>query len=362
MKGHRIIIAGGGTGGHVFPALAIARALERLEPGVQLLFVGARGKMEMTRVPEAGYRIRGLDIAGMNRSAWWKNVSLPFKILRSLREAADIVRSFSPDVVVGVGGYASFPVLRAAQKKGIPTLIQEQNSYAGKTNKLLGKKAARVCVAYAGMERFFPADRIVRTGNPVRRDIAESTVSRQEAAAAFGLDPARPTILAVGGSLGARSINLALAAGLELLVQEGIQLIWQTGEPFAAQAGAAAAGTEGIRPMAFIGRMDQAYRAADMAISRAGSTTAELCVTATPAVLVPYPYAAEDHQTQNALALVNEHAALMVKDADAAAELVAAALRLLKDGALRQQMAENLKRLAIPDADTRIAREILALT
>jgi UDP-N-acetylglucosamine--N-acetylmuramyl-(pentapeptide) pyrophosphoryl-undecaprenol N-acetylglucosamine transferase len=361
MKGHKIIIAGGGTGGHVFPALAIARALQRLEPEVQLLFVGAKGKMEMTKVPEAGYEIRGLDIAGMNRSSWWKNFGLPFKLLRSLRDARGIVRSFQPDVAVGVGGYASFPVLRAAQKKGIPTVIQEQNSYAGKTNKLLGKKARRICVAYERMDRFFPADRIVRTGNPVRRDIAENRVTRQEAAAAFGLDPGVKTILATGGSLGARSINQALRDHLEELADEHVQLIWQTGGLFIRQAEEAAKGKSGIKPLAFISHMDAASAAADVVVSRAGSTTAELCVTGKPAVLVPYPYAAEDHQTQNALALVKEHAALMVTDAEAGKELVATALRLLKDEALRQQMSENLKRLALPDADSRIAQEILQL-
>jgi UDP-N-acetylglucosamine--N-acetylmuramyl-(pentapeptide) pyrophosphoryl-undecaprenol N-acetylglucosamine transferase len=364
MEGHKIIIAGGGTGGHVFPAIAIGRALERLEPSVQLLFVGALGKMEMEKVPEAGFRVKGLEIAGLNRSAWWKNISLPVKVIRSLRQAREIIRDFSPDVVVGVGGYASFPMLRSAQNKGIPTLIQEQNSYAGKTNKLMGKKAGKICVAYDGMEKFFPREKLVLTGNPVRHDIAENSVTREAASAAFGLDPGKKTVLAVGGSLGAKSINEAIYAHLDEFTRSGIQLIWQTGTLFIDQATEIIALKEAsasIRAQAFIRHMDKAYAAADVIISRAGSTIAELCIVGKPAILVPYPYAAEDHQTQNARSLVDKNAALMVKDSDTGNELIDKAIGLIADEALQRQLTDRLKGLAIKDSDERIAKEILKL-
>ena len=362
MQGHKVIIAGGGTGGHVFPAIAIARALERIEPGIQLLFVGARGKMEMEKVPEAGYQIKGLNIAGMNRSQWWKNIFLPFKILESLKQAKKIIRSFTPDVVVGVGGYASFPILRRAQKEGIPTVIQEQNSYAGKTNQIIGKRAEKICVAYTGMERFFPAEKIIYTGNPVRSGIAENKITKEAACAAFQLDPARKTVLIVGGSLGAKSINEAIYAHLDALITNDIQLIWQTGKLFIDQAKEITTGREAsVKAMTFIQEMNYAYAAADVIVSRAGSTIAELCIVGKPAILVPYPYAAEDHQTRNALSLVNKDAALMVTDANARDQLVTGILELIENKELQQKLAGNIKLMAIPNADERIAKEILDL-
>lgn len=360
MSGHKIIIAGGGTGGHVFPALAIGRALERNEPGIALLFVGAKGKMEMEKVPEAGYQIRGLDIVGMDRSSWLKNLGLPFKLYRSYREARKIIREFRPDAAVGVGGYASFPVLRAAQRAGIPTVIQEQNSYAGKSNRILGKRARRICVAFPGMARFFPADRIVETGNPVRESITRTRTGTAEARQAFGLDPGKATLFAVGGSLGARSINQALEAGLDRLQAHGIQLLWQTGQLSYDAVRETVKGREAfVRAHAFIKDMEAAYAAADVVVSRAGSTIAELCVAAKPVIFVPYPYAAEDHQTRNALSLVERGAAEMIPDAEARERLVTEAIALLEDPARRRDLVERIRPLAIPDADDRIAREIL---
>lgn len=359
---NRVIIAGGGTGGHVFPAIAIANALRKLRPETDILFVGAKGKMEMEKVPQAGYRIVGLEIAGLNRSHWWKNIALPLKIWTSLRQAGKIIRDFRPQVVAGVGGYASFPMLRCAQKAGIPTLIQEQNSYAGKTNQLMGKKAGAICVAYTGMEKFFPADRIVFTGNPVRASIVENKIPRPEACRQFGLDPAKKIILAVGGSLGAKSINEAIAGHIDELTAGGVQLIWQTGKLFGERAASVTAGKEdSIKVMPFIGQMDYAYAAADVIISRAGSAIAELCLVKKPAVLVPYPYAAEDHQTSNALSLVGKDAALMVRDADAQTELIEKTLRLLNDEKMQEVLVANISGLGIPDAGKRIAEQILKL-
>jgi UDP-N-acetylglucosamine--N-acetylmuramyl-(pentapeptide) pyrophosphoryl-undecaprenol N-acetylglucosamine transferase len=357
----KIIIAGGGTGGHVFPALAIGQALQRLDDRVELLFVGALGKMEMTAIPQAGYPIIGLDIAGFNRSALWKNIGLPLKLIKSLFQASGIIRRFKPVLVIGVGGYASFPMLRSAQKKGIPTLIQEQNSFAGKSNQILGRKAMKICVAFDKMDQFFPPDRIVRTGNPVRHIIAESTVSREEGVRYFQLDPARKVILAIGGSLGAKSINEALRDGLERLTDGGFQVIWQTGKGFVEQAKKASGLYPGVWTQDFITHMEMAYAAADVVISRAGSTIAELCVAKKPVVFVPYPHAAEDHQTVNAMSLVSKGAAWMVADAEARHSLIDKVLELAANPVQQQEFRERIGALAIPDADARIAREALSL-
>lgn len=363
MKQLRVIIAGGGTGGHIFPAVAIGHALQQLQPGTQLLFVGAKGKMEMEKVPQEGFEIVGLDIAGFNRSNMLKNLVLPFKILKSALQARSILKNFHPDAVVGVGGYASFPVLNAAQTKGIPTLIQEQNSFAGKSNKILGKKAKAVCVAYERMERFFPKEKLIMTGNPVRKNISNSVISRAEGQNWLGLDNNKKTILVVGGSLGAKAINEAIDKGLEDILIDGVQLVWQTGKPYYEQAKQRAKGFEGkIKVFDFIRDMDYAYAAADMVVSRAGALAiAELCIVAKPVIFVPFPYAAEDHQTSNAMALVEHNAAIMVKDSDAKAELVKKLRSLLKDESMQDLMRSNLKAVAIKDADERIAKKIIEI-
>ncbi|HET6254339.1 MAG TPA: undecaprenyldiphospho-muramoylpentapeptide beta-N-acetylglucosaminyltransferase [Puia sp.] len=358
----RIIIAGGGTGGHIFPAVAIAGALQRREPGVELLFVGAKGRMEMEKVPQAGYRIEGIDIAGFNRSSLIKNAGLPFKLVRSFFQVNRILRSFRPDAVIGVGGYSSFPVLRAAQARRIPSFIHESNSFAGKSNILLGKKADRIFVASDGMEKFFPANRIIITGNPVRSAIVDSRIPRDEAIRSYGLDPGLPTVLSTGGSLGAKGINEAIAAHLDDWRQAEIQLIWQTGKPFASQAAAASEGNSGVWTGDFIPKMETAFAAADVVISRSGAMSiAELCVVAKPVVFVPFPFAAEDHQTANARNLVDKQAALMVKDSEAKEKLVSTAIALVKDGPLRKQLTTNIGRLAVTDAADRIAKEVLTL-
>jgi UDP-N-acetylglucosamine--N-acetylmuramyl-(pentapeptide) pyrophosphoryl-undecaprenol N-acetylglucosamine transferase len=356
----RIIIAGGGTGGHIFPAIAIANALKRLDPDIELLFVGAKGKMEMEKVPQAGYRIEGLDIAGFNRSSLIKNISLPFKLLKSFFQVGRILGAFRPDGVVGVGGYSSFPVLRYAQARGIPTFIHESNSFAGKSNMLLGKKATRIFAASDGMEKFFPAEKILITGNPVRRSIVNNTISRDEGIRFFGLDPAKQTVLSTGGSLGAKGINEAVAAGLNEFEKNGIQLIWQTGKPFAEKAAAAAAGRKEVWTRDFITQMEYAFSAADLVVSRSGAMSiAELCVAAKPVIFVPFPHAAEDHQTANALNLVSKDAGLLVKDLEANEKLVSRVIALSKDKELQTELKENIGRLATTNADEVIAKEIL---
>ena len=364
----RIIIAGGGTGGHIFPAIAIAGALRAQDPAIELLFVGAKGKMEMEKVPQAGYRIEGIDIAGLNRSSLLKNIGLPFKLIKSFFRVRTIIRSFRPDAVIGVGGYSSFPVLRYAQARGIPTFIHESNSFAGKSNILLGKKATRIFVASDGMDKFFPAARILVTGNPVRSTIVNSRISREEAIRSFQLDPARMTVLSTGGSLGAKGINEAIASGFPAFGQQDIQLIWQTGKPFAAQAAALVAAQAATKPAGhggcwtkdFIPQMEFAFAAADVVISRSGAMSiAELCVAGKPVVFVPFPFAAEDHQTANAKHLVEKKAALMVKDSDAKERLIPTVISLVKDKELQQQLKENIGRLAVTDAAGRIAKEIL---
>lgn len=361
MSELRVIIAGGGTGGHIFPAVATGHALLRLHPDTRLLFVGAKGKMEMEKVPKEGFEIEGLDIAGFNRSNLLKNISLPWKLLKSRMQARSIIRRFRPSVVVGVGGYASFPVLNAAQGMGIPTVIQEQNSYAGKTNKILGRKAKAICVAYKGMEVFFPKDKLLFTGNPVRKNIADMKVSRQEGLAHFGLHAGLPVILVVGGSLGALSVNKAIAASLAEIVGNSTQMVWQTGRQFYSQAEAAAAAYAGrVKAVDFIDRMEFAYAAADIIISRAGAlAVTELCIAAKPVIFVPFPYAAENHQESNAMALVSQGAAVMVKDSELATKLVEQLKKLVADEPLQQKMRTNLAAMAIRNADERIAEQIM---
>jgi UDP-N-acetylglucosamine--N-acetylmuramyl-(pentapeptide) pyrophosphoryl-undecaprenol N-acetylglucosamine transferase len=356
----RIIIAGGGTGGHIFPAVAIANALKRREPQTEILFVGAKGRMEMEKVPQAGYQIEGLDIAGFNRSSLIKNIGLPFKLLKSFLQVRKIFDRFQPDAVVGVGGYSSFPVLRFAQAKGIPSFIHESNSFAGKSNILLGKKATRVFVASDGMEKFFPAEKIIVSGNPIRPSIANvASISQKDALQFFGLNPGKKTLLIVGGSLGARSINEAIANGLKELHENNVQLIWQTGKTEAARWREQAANQPDVWISDFITQMENGYAAADIVISRAGAMAkAELCVVKKPVLFVPYPFAAEDHQTVNAVNLVEKHAALMVKDSETKNKLVPTILELAKDEGRQIELKQNIGRYAVVDADNQIAKEI----
>ena len=361
-KALRIIVAGGGTGGHIFPAIAIANALKKANPAVQLLFVGAHGKMEMEKVPQAGYEIKGLDIAGFNRSSLIKNIGLPFKLIKSFFQVRSIFKQFKPDAVIGVGGYSSFPVLRLAQSRGIPSFIHESNSFAGKSNILLGKKATKIFVAAAGMEKFFPASKIVISGNPVRQSIVQSKMSREEALLKFGLDAHKKTILSIGGSLGAKTINEALDKNLILLQQHNLQLIWQTGKPYKEKALQSAHGMQNVFVSDFIQQMDQAYAAADLVISRSGAMAiAELCVVKKPVVFVPYPFAAEDHQTANAKTLVNQHAAKMISDAEALSGLVPMVLELDNNEAMQQTLKQNIAAMAVTNADETIAADILHL-
>lgn len=356
----KIIIAGGGTGGHIFPAVSIANAIRKLVPAAQFLFIGAKGKMEMEKVPQAGFRIEGLDIAGYNRSSLIKNIGLPFKLVKSFLQVRKLVGSFKPDAVIGVGGYSTFPVLKYAQAKGIPTFIHESNSFAGKSNQLLGKKATKVFVASTGMEKFFPSGKLLMYGNPVRKEITQQRVPQEEAIQQFGLDPAKLTVLAVGGSLGAKSINEALAANIDVFAENDLQLIWQTGKTTAAEYSNIGSGKSNIWIGDFITNMNVAYAAADIIISRAGSgALAELCIVGKPSVLVPFPFAAEDHQTANATELVDKNAALMVKDSDARYQLVLTVTGLAKDIDLQTSLAKNIAALAITNADERIATEIL---
>ena len=359
-RGERIIIAGGGTGGHIFPAIAIANALKKIDGSIEILFVGAKGKMEMEKVPQAGYEIEGLDIAGFNRSSLIKNIGLPFKLVKSFFQVRKIINRFKPDAVVGVGGYSSFPVLRFAQAKRIPTFIHESNSFAGKSNIILGKKATKVFAGMEGMERFFPKEKIIVTGNPVRLAIAQTGVSQSEGIKFFSLDENKKIVLVVGGSLGAKSINEAIDKHLEELLNAGLQLIWQTGKPYAAKAKEHTAGKPSVWVNEFITQMEYAYAAADIVVARAGAmTVAELCVVKKPVLFVPYPFAAEDHQTVNAMQLVNKNAALMIKDGEALEKLVPMAIELAKDESRQAEMKNNISSLAITNADKVIADEIL---
>jgi UDP-N-acetylglucosamine--N-acetylmuramyl-(pentapeptide) pyrophosphoryl-undecaprenol N-acetylglucosamine transferase len=358
----RVIIAGGGTGGHIFPAIAIANALKKIVPAIEILFVGAKGKMEMEKVPQAGYKIEGLDIAGFNRSSLIKNITLPFKLVKSFLQVRTIVKNFHPDAIIGVGGYSSFPVLRFGQAKRIPTFIHESNSFAGKSNILLGRKATKVFVATDGMEKFFPREKILITGNPVRSGISQATVTKSEAIKFFGLDENKRTVLVVGGSLGAKSINEAISKHLEELQNAGLQLIWQTGKPNAEEAKERAKGKSFVWVNDFITQMEYAYAAADIVISRAGAMAiAELCVVKKPVLFVPYPFAAEDHQTVNAENLVSKNAALMVKDNEALDKVVPMIIALAKDENKQNELRKNIGMLAITDADKIIADEILKL-
>ena len=356
----RFIISGGGTGGHIFPAVAIANELRRRLPNAEILFVGANGRMEMTRVPDAGYKIVGLDITGLQRRLAPQNLMFPVRVFRAVRKAGKLIEEFRPDAVVGVGGYASAPVLLAATSRAIPSLIQEQNSYAGLVNKLLARRVSRICVAYEGMEKFFPAGKLVLTGNPVRTEIALG--NRAEALKFFGLDPSKQTLLVVGGSLGARTLNQATAAALARLRAAGIQLLWQTGKLYFSEAQQQDDQAAGLHALEFIQRMDLAYAAADVVISRAGAlSVSELCLTGKASILVPSPNVAEDHQTKNALALVSKGAAVLITDEHAPERLYDEALRLLADPERQQQLSTRVRELARPDATMTIVDELLKL-
>lgn len=363
-KAPRIMISGGGTGGHVFPAIAIADAIREQEPTAEIRFVGAEGKLEMEKVPQAGYPIDGLWISGIQRSLTLRNMIFPLKLMSSLWKAARLIQRYRPQVVVGVGGYASGPLLEMATRLGVPALIQEQNSYAGLTNRLLAKRVQRICVAYPGMERYFPAEKLVETGNPVRAAFGNPLPDRQLAAEHFQLDPQRKIALVVGGSLGARSLNEGMIAGAEQLKADpGIQVIWQCGKLYHTVCQeSATAQLPQVKLMPFIDRMDLAYAAADVVICRAGALTiSELCLLGKPAILVPSPNVAEDHQTKNAQALVNAQAALMLTDSAVRTELIPQLSQLLGDETLRKQLAEQARNLGKPEAAKTIANEVLAL-
>jgi UDP-N-acetylglucosamine--N-acetylmuramyl-(pentapeptide) pyrophosphoryl-undecaprenol N-acetylglucosamine transferase len=360
MSEKKIIIAGGGTGGHIFPAIAIANAIKEMQPQTEILFVGATGKMEMEKVPQAGYNIRGLTIAGYERSSLIKNIWLPFKLIKSFFQVKKIFKDFKPDVVIGVGGYSSFPVLKSAQQKGIPTFIHESNSFAGKSNIMLGKKATKIFVANEGMDKFFPAKKILITGNPVRKSIAESKTTKAQALRFFELHNDNPTVLIIGGSLGARSINEVISQHILDFHPLDLQLIWQTGKSTASNYLERAKPLPNVWANDFINDMDKAYTAADIVVARAGAmTVAELCVAKKPAIFVPYPHAAEDHQTMNAKYLVDRNAALMVKDEMVNARLFTEITSLAKDEAKQTELKNNIAAFAVKNADKKIAEEIL---
>lgn len=361
---HKFIISGGGTGGHIFPAISIANALKKRLPDADILFVGALGRMEMERVPAAGYPIEGLPVSGFDRKNMLRNIKVLWNLLNSLVLARRIVSRFKPEVVIGVGGYASGPTLRAASALGVPTLIQEQNSYAGVTNKLLAKKAKRICVAYDGMERFFEKDKIVITGNPVRQDLFSVLPNSPEAYSYFGLDPKKKTILVVGGSLGARTINQSILVGLGRLAETNVQMIWQTGKFYIEDARKAAEpfASPDLLVTDFVSRMDLAYSIADLVISRAGaSSISELCLLAKPVILIPSPNVAEDHQTQNALALVRKDAAVLIKDVDAKEKLVEKAIELISNEEELTALSRNILLMAEKDSADRIVDEVMNL-
>ena len=361
----RIIISGGGTGGHIFPAISIANAIKQLEPTANILFVGALGRMEMQRVPDAGYDIKGLPVCGFDRKHLWKNIKVLYKLWQSRRLAKAIIKEFKPNAAVGVGGYASGPTLNQCASLGIPYLIQEQNSYAGVTNKLLAKRASKICVAYEGMDRFFPSDKIILTGNPVRQNILQNNISKADARKAFQLDPEKKTILIIGGSLGARTINESILQHLIDIRNSDVQFIWQTGKVYKE---AIAKRLEGEEPLAnlhitdFISDMASAYAAADMVISRAGaSSISEFCLLGMPVILVPSPNVAEDHQTKNALALVNKQAAVYVKDAEAPEKLINTALSIVNDESKLNELHQNILGMALKNSAERIAEEVLKI-
>ena len=361
----RIIISGGGTGGHIFPAISIANAIKQLEPTANILFVGALGRMEMQRVPDAGYDIKGLPVCGFDRKHLWKNIKVLYKLWQSRRLAKAIIKEFKPNAAVGVGGYASGPTLNQCASLGVPYLIQEQNSYAGVTNKLLAKRASKICVAYEGMDRFFPSDKIILTGNPVRQNILQNNISKADARKAFQLDPEKKTILIIGGSLGARTINESILQHLSDIRNSDVQFIWQTGKVYKE---AIARRLEGEEPLAnlhvtdFISDMASAYAAADMVISRAGaSSISEFCLLGMPVILVPSPNVAEDHQTKNALALVNKQAAVYVKDAEAPEKLINTALSIINDESKLNELHQNILGMALKNSAERIAEEVLKI-
>jgi len=361
----RVIISGGGTGGHIFPAVSIANAIKAMHPDAKILFVGALGRMEMQRVPAAGYEIKGLPIQGFDRKNLLKNVKVLYKIWKSQRMAKSIIKEFRPQVAVGVGGYASGPTLNKAAAMGIPCLIQEQNSYAGVTNKLLAKKAAKICVAYEGMERFFPAEKILLTGNPIRQQLLETTQTKAEALRSFGLDATKKTVLIVGGSLGARTVNESVMKHLDAIRQSAVQFIWQTGKYYHTQITEQLAKepkTDNLVVTDFISDMGAAYKAADLVVSRAGAgSISEFCLLGKPVILVPSPNVAEDHQTKNALALVNKDAALYVKDVEAPALLIPLAIDIVRDDAKLKSLSENILKMALPASAEIIAKEVIAL-
>lgn len=356
----RIIIAGGGTGGHIFPAVAIANAMMKIDPTLTIMFIGAKGKMEMERVPKEGYRIIGIDIAGFNRSSLIKNVTLPFKIVKSFVQVSEIFKGFRPDAVIGVGGYSTYPVLRYAQSKKIPTFIHESNSFAGKSNILLGRKATKIFVAGEGMEKFFPADKVMVTGNPIRQVIAEGNISREEGLDHFKLDPSKRTVFVTGGSLGAKNINEAVAASIGEFSANGLQLIWQTGKPYADHARKISSGRKNVWTNDFIVKMEYAFAASDIVVSRSGAmAVAELSVVKKPVIFVPYPFAAEDHQTVNARQLTDKNAALMIADAEARGSLVKSVIELAANAKLQEELVENIGRFGVKNADEVIAKQIL---
>lgn len=376
MKETRVIVSGGGTGGHIFPAISIANAIRQLRPEAKILFVGAEGRMEMQRVPDAGYEIIGLPIAGFDRKRLWRNISVLIKLFRSQWKARKIIKEFKPQVAVGVGGYASGPTLKTAAMMGIPTLIQEQNSYAGVTNKLLAKNAKKICVAYEGMERFFPKDKIILTGNPVRQTLLANQIDREKAAKHFRLNPYQKTILIIGGSLGARTLNETMIACLEMIKSNpNVQFIWQVGKIYINQVKAAIASYCGeavddkwiksipnLYVSDFIKQMEYAYAASDLVISRAGAgSISEFCLLGKPVILVPSPNVAEDHQTQNALALVRRDAALYIKDCEAQEKLLELALHTIKDDMKLEKLSKNILDMALPNSAEIIANEVLRL-
>jgi UDP-N-acetylglucosamine--N-acetylmuramyl-(pentapeptide) pyrophosphoryl-undecaprenol N-acetylglucosamine transferase len=358
--GKRIIIAGGGTGGHIFPAIAIANALKNIDNNIEILFVGAKGRMEMEKVPQAGYKIIGLDITGFNRGSLIKNIGLPLKLLKSFFQVRSVFKRFKPDAAIGVGGYSSFPVLRFAQAKGIKTFIHESNSFAGRSNILLGKKATKIFTGTASMESFFPKEKIIVTGNPVRASIAEASVTRNEGLKNFSLDEKKKTVLIVGGSLGARSINEAINKGLDNFLKAGLQIIWQTGKPYLEIAKERTNGKPSVWVNDFIVKMEDAYAAADIVVARAGAmTVAELCVAKKAVLFVPYPFAAEDHQMVNAKKLEKMNAALVIKDSEAIQKLVFMTIELSMDTQKQDELKKNISTLAITNADKKIAEEVL---
>ncbi|MCC6838380.1 MAG: undecaprenyldiphospho-muramoylpentapeptide beta-N-acetylglucosaminyltransferase [Bacteroidia bacterium] len=364
MKPLKIIVSGGGTGGHIFPAIAIANAIKALRPDTEFLFVGAEGKMEMEKVPAAGYKIEGLWISGFQRKLTLSNLAFPFKLISSIMKAKKLIREFKADAAIGTGGFASGPMLQVAAGKGIVTLIQEQNSYPGITNKILSKKVDKICVAYNGMEKYFPKEKIILTGNPVRQDILSLEGKRDRGAEFFSIDKSKKTILVIGGSLGARTINESVATCIESFAQNDIQLIWQTGKGYFETATAATKNYEskGIKAFDFIQKMDYAYAVADMVISRAGaSSISELCLVKKSCILIPSPNVAEDHQTKNAMALVTYNAALLIKDNEARTKLQEEALKLIKDEELCTKLSDNIGKLAFKDSAQVIANEVLSL-